>query len=327
MRKRWIALGALALAAGAIALYNAPFLGRPAGELTLLSHRGVHQDYHRENLTDDTCTAERIYPPAHDFIENTLPSMRAAFDAGADIIEIDVHPTTDGEFAVFHDWTIDCRTEGQGVIREQTIGYLKTLDVGYGYTADGGQTFPLRGKGVGLMPTLREVLAAFPNRRFLINFKSNDAGEADLMLAYIDAIGEAEYGRLAFYGAAPADRIRELRPDLRVTGRGRLMQCAKSYMLTGWFGRIGDACRNTILFVPSNYGWIAWGYPDLLLQRMQSVNTEVLIVGPIRRGERPGIGGVDDAETFATVPRDWRGGVVTDRIEDIAPLAAERAAP
>lgn len=327
MRKRWIALGAIALAAGAIAFVNAPFWGRPTGELTLLAHRGVHQDYHRENLTNDTCTAERVFPPEHDFIENTIPSMRAAFDAGADIIEIDVHPTTDGEFAVFHDWTIDCRTDGEGVTRAQTMAYLRTLDLGYGYTADGGETFPLRGKGVGLMPSLREVLATFPDRRFLINFKSNDANEGEFMLAYVDAIGVDQYKRLAFYGAAPADRVHELRPELRVTGRQRLMRCAKSYIATGWFGRIDDACRNTILFVPSNYGWLAWGYPNLLLQRMQAADTEVMIVGPIRRGERPGIGGIDDAGALASVPRGWRGGVVTDRIELIGPLAAERRGP
>lgn len=327
MRKRWIVLGAVALAASAIALFNAPFWGRPSGELTVLSHRGVHHDYHRENLTNETCTAERIYPVEHEFIENTLPSMQAAFEAGADIIEIDVHPTTDGEFAVFHDWTVDCRTEGEGVTREQTMAYLRTLDLGYGYTADGGQTFPLRGKGVGMMPTLREVLAAFPGRRFLINFKSRESDEGDRVLAYIDAIGAAEYERLAFYGAEPADRVRELRPDLRVTGRGRLMQCVKSYMLTGWFGRVDEPCRNTIVFVPANYGWLAWGYPNLFLQRMQAANTEIMIVGPIHRGERPGIGGIDDAEAFAMVPRDWRGGIVTDRIEVIGPLAEERRAP
>ena len=90
--------------------------------------------------------------------------MRAGFAAGADIVELDVHPTTDGEFAVFHDWTLDCRTDGQGVTREHSMAYLKKLDIGHGYTADGGKTFPFRGKGIGLMPTLAEVLEAFPQR-------------------------------------------------------------------------------------------------------------------------------------------------------------------
>jgi glycerophosphoryl diester phosphodiesterase len=56
---------------------------------------------------------------------------------------------------------------------------LKILDVGYGYTADGGKTFPFRGKGVGLMPSLAEVLQTFPGRRLLINVKSNDPAEGE----------------------------------------------------------------------------------------------------------------------------------------------------
>lgn len=324
MRKRWIVLGAAVLGVAAVALFNAPFRGAPDGELTVLAHRGVHHDYPRENLTNETCTAERIYMPTHTFIENTIPSMRAAFEAGADMIEIDVHPTADGEFAVFHDWTLECRTNGQGVTREQTMAYLRSLDVGYGYTADGGNSYPLRGHGVGLMPTLAEVLAAFPQRRFLINMKSNERDEGDRLIVYLDAAPDANYARLAFFGAAPAERIRELRPELRVTGRRQLMRCAKDYVLTGWFGAMPSSCRNTILFVPLNYGWAAWGYPDLLLERMQNANTEVMIVGPIRRGEGLGVVGVDDAETFARVPRGWRGGVVTDRVEVVGPLAAER---
>lgn len=322
--KRWVVLSALALAAGALFVFNTSWLAAPTGALTLLAHRGVHHDFPRDNLTNETCTAARIYEPTHAFIENTLPSMEAAFALGADMVEIDIHPTTDGEFAVFHDWTLECRTDGQGVTREQSMAYLRTLDVGYGYTADGGATFPLRGQGVGLMPTLREVLAAFPGRRFLINFKSNDAGEADRLLAYLDAAPEADPSRLAFYGAAPAERIHELRPDFITTGRRQLMACARDYLLTGWFGRVADACRNRIIFVPSNYAWIAWGWPNRFLERMQRVGSEVIIVGPIRRGERAGVGGVDDEATFATIPRDWRGGVATDRIEIIGPIAQER---
>jgi glycerophosphoryl diester phosphodiesterase len=326
VRKRWLVLGAPALFIGGVALANASFWGRPSGELTLLSHRGVHQDFPTDGLTNDTCTAERIDPPTHVLVENTLPSMQAAFDAGAYMVEVDIHPTTDGEFAIFHDWTLECRTNGEGVTREHTMAELRTLDVGYGYTADGGATYPLRGQGVGLMPTLREVLAAFPNRRFLINFKGADPSEADALIAYFDATPGANYGRLAFYGSAPADRVRDLRPELRTVSRHSLLQCAKSYVLTGWYGNVGAACRDTIIFVPSNYGWVAWGWPNLFLQRMQSAGSEVYIVDAIRRGERAGLNGVDDAEAFAAVPRGWRGGVATDRIEVIGPLAAERSA-
>lgn len=327
MKKRWIVLGALALIAAALFLFNTSMLASPTGQMTLLSHRGVHQDYSRTGLGRDDCTATRIYPPANSFIENTLPSMQAAFDAGADMVEVDIHPTTDGEFAVFHDWTLDCRTDGHGVTREHAMSDLRGLDLGYGYTADGGRTFPLRGQGIGLMRTLREVLAAFPGKKFLINFKGGEASEGDLLLAYLDATPDVNYARLAFYGAAPADRVHELRPQLRTLSRHRLVACAKSYIGTGWFGRVGEPCRNTIVFVPYNYGWAAWGWPNRFLERMQNANTEVIIIDAIKRGETPGVGGVDDAEGFAHVPSDWRGGVATDRIEIIGPLAQDRRGP
>jgi glycerophosphoryl diester phosphodiesterase len=169
------------------------------------------------------------------------------------------------------------------------------------------------------MPSLRDVLAEFPSQRFLVNFKSADPNEADLMLAYLEAPPRADVRRLAFYGASPADRLRELRPDWRIISRSSLKNCATSYVLTGWFGRIGPACRNTMIFVPANYGWIAWGWPNRFLDRMKRANTEVVIFDAIREGARPG-GGIDDAEALRNVPRDWGGGILTDRVEVIAPL-------
>src|SRR5690606_31176399 len=86
-----------AVVAAAVWLWNTSWLApKPHGAPRLIAHRGVHQTYNREGLTNETCTAERIHPPEHGLIENTLPSMQAAFAAGADIVELDVHPTTDG---------------------------------------------------------------------------------------------------------------------------------------------------------------------------------------------------------------------------------------
>ena len=113
----------------------------PADGIHLVAHRGVHQNFDLTGVTSDSCTANRIRLPIAAEIENTLASMRAAFDLGADVVELDVHPTTDGQFAVFHDWTLDCRTDGHGETRSHDMAYLKTLDVGYGYTADGVRAF------------------------------------------------------------------------------------------------------------------------------------------------------------------------------------------
>ncbi len=97
------ALIVIAIVAAAIWLNNTTLWTSPETKPTLLAHRGLAQTYSAAGLTATTCTAARIFPPEHGFIENTLPSMRAAFAAGADIVELDVHPTTDGQIAVFHD--------------------------------------------------------------------------------------------------------------------------------------------------------------------------------------------------------------------------------
>ena len=62
-------------------------------EPLLLAHRGLAQTFHMDGITGETCTAKRIYEPEHPFLENTIPSMEAAFKAGADIVELDVQPT------------------------------------------------------------------------------------------------------------------------------------------------------------------------------------------------------------------------------------------
>jgi glycerophosphoryl diester phosphodiesterase len=123
MRRFWrpIGLGVLVFAAGAT-LNSSSYLARqPAGAPLLLAHRGVAQRFDMTDVRNDTCTAARMLPPEHDYLENTIASMEASFKAGADIVEFDVHPTTDGHFAVFHDWTLDCRTNGKGVTREHSL--------------------------------------------------------------------------------------------------------------------------------------------------------------------------------------------------------------
>jgi glycerophosphoryl diester phosphodiesterase len=319
MRKRNVLLGGLTVVGALLFVLNASFLAKPADEFAVLAHRGVYQTYDKTGVGRDDCTATRIYPPTHAFLENTLPSIQAAIAAGADIIELDVHPTMDGEFAVFHDWTIDCRTNGSGVTREQSMAALKALDIGHGYTSDDGKTFPFRGKFFGAMPTLGEVLAAFPQQRFLINHKSRDATEADKLDAYLEARPDARPQRLAIFAHERiVTRMRVLRPHLRATSRAQLKDCARGYLLTGWTGFVPASCRDTTIYLPINWAWAAWGYPDRLLARMQAANTDVMLVGPLTRMQ--GVAGIDDANTAAMIPSTWRGGVVTDRVDITGPL-------
>ncbi len=201
--------------------------------------------------------------------------------AGADVVEFDVHPTTDGNFAVFHDWTLDCRTEGKGVTRDHAMADLKALDVGYGYTADGGKTYPLRGKGVGLMPTLDEVLTAFPDKRFLINVKSNDASEGDKLAAQLEKLTPELRARLMVYGGnKPLDALHAKLPSIPIGSNKSLKSCLIRYSLVGWSGYVPDGCRAGMMLVPLNFAPWLWGWPDIFMQRMNAAGVHVFVLGP-----------------------------------------------
>lgn len=318
-RARILALALAGLALGALYLANASWRGDPRPERRLLAHRGVHQTFRREGVDASTCTAAQSVSSHHAFLENTLPSMRQAFALGADVVEIDVHPTTDGDFIVFHDWTVDCRTDGHGVTREHSVAQMKALDVGYGYTADGGRTFPFRGRGVGLAPTLDEVLTAFPGRAFMINVKSNDPTEGDRLAAYLGARHPAAFERVVFMGGErPMRRLGDLHPGAKVLTKRDAQACLVGYLVTGWTGRVPGACRWTMIFVPQDYAVLFWGWPDLFLERMQRAGSQVYVSGAVDLKNRS-IEGLDDPGRLTRLPRGWRGGVATDRVEVIGP--------
>jgi glycerophosphoryl diester phosphodiesterase len=320
MRLRIVLLG-LVLVVATLYLLNASWLAAgPPGRPFLLAHRGVHQNFHREGLTADSCTAIMIHPPTHDFIENTLLSMRAAFAAGAEMVEIDIHPTRDGHFAVFHDWTLDCRTDGKGVTREHTLAELKSLDLGYGYTADGGKTYPLRGKGVGLMPSLDEVLAAFPGKGLLIHIKSNDPADGEKLAARLAQLPQELRSPIAVYGGdRPVQAFRERLPHTLTMSKQQEIRCLGQYLALGWSGYVPSSCRRNLLLVPQNYAGLLWGWPDRFLSRMRSVGTVTVLAGAHEAGEFST--GIDTVDEFKRAPQRVALGIWTNRIEIIAEAA------
>ncbi|QQE75521.1 glycerophosphodiester phosphodiesterase [Brevibacillus composti] len=284
----------------------------------LLAHRGLAQTYGMEGITGETCTAERIYEPEHPYLENTIPSMLAAFEAGADVVEFDIQPTKDGKFAVFHDWTLDCRTDGKGVTREHTWEELKRLDVGYGYTADQGKSYPFRGKGKGMMPSLDEVLSRFPDKDFLIHIKSNDPREGEELAAFLSAIPANQISRLTVYGGdEPIRTLQERMPALRVMSKASMKSCLLPYIAVGWTGYVPSACAHTQLHIPEKIGPWLWGWPHHFVQRMEQADTRVIVVG----GDGSDFSsGFDAPEDLDRLPASYSGGIWTNRIDRIAPL-------
>lgn len=86
-----------------------------------LVHRGLAQVFDETNTDWNSNTAAMIGVPTHDYIENTIHSMQAAFDLGASAVELDIKLSKDGKLAVFHDSTLLYRCGVDGEIQEKLL--------------------------------------------------------------------------------------------------------------------------------------------------------------------------------------------------------------
>jgi glycerophosphoryl diester phosphodiesterase len=109
--------------------------------------------------------------------ENTLPAFALAVEQGADAFELDVRVTRDGAAVVIHDEDLDRTTDLTGPVRARTLAELRAADAGYRFSLDRGRSFPFRHQDVRV-PTLAEVLWAFPAIPIMIEVKEPEVQEA-----------------------------------------------------------------------------------------------------------------------------------------------------
>jgi glycerophosphoryl diester phosphodiesterase len=264
--------------------------------------------------------------PTHDYLENTIRSMQAAFDSGADVVEFDIHPTTDGRLAVFHDRRLDCKTNGQGLTRSHAIKELKALDIGYGYTFDGGRTFPFRGKGVGLMPTMDEVFDRFPDRSFLLHMKGNEPKDAALLAAHLSKLSTERRSKLMVFGSGGIlVRLHQTLPDLQVFSAGSVADCLVRYIVYGWTGIVPSICQNAPIWVPINVTRWLWGWPNRFLDRMDGAHAFIIVMGAYPSWEiSPGVDTLQDLTAF---PEHYNGGIWTNEVQLISPAVKSSSSP
>jgi glycerophosphoryl diester phosphodiesterase len=108
--------------------------------------------------------------------ENTLPAFERALELGADVIELDVHPTRDGVFVVSHDSTA-ARVAGVArALADASWAEVSGWDAGAGFVDVRGAR-PFAGSGVRFA-RFDEVLARFQN--VAVNVDVKDARPRDL---------------------------------------------------------------------------------------------------------------------------------------------------
>jgi glycerophosphoryl diester phosphodiesterase len=135
-----------------------------------------------------------------EFPSNTLYAFRRALAAGANMLELDIGVTKDGQVIVMHDTTVDRVTNGHGTVASKTLRQIQRLDGAYWYTRAGSNhylhgrpasAYPFRGIATGRkrpprgfrasdfrVTTLRAVLNAFPHTPINVEIKGRTKQEA-----------------------------------------------------------------------------------------------------------------------------------------------------
>jgi glycerophosphoryl diester phosphodiesterase len=126
-----------------------PFLDDP-GPVLAFAHRGG------------------AYHPEIERLENTVAAFRHAVDLGYRYLETDVHVTRDGVLMAFHDTVLDRVTDARGELAVLTYDEVQRALIG----------------GREAIPTLPQLLEAFPDVRFNIDIKA--AAAVPALVAMID---------------------------------------------------------------------------------------------------------------------------------------------
>jgi glycerophosphoryl diester phosphodiesterase len=302
-----------AAAAVGLSLFNASWIAStPPGRLVVVAHRGTAQQVEPTHR-GDPCPARHIRAITHTYIENTLFSMQGAVAYGARGFALDVQPSADGHAIIFRDATLECRTNGTGRVSDRPLEYLKRLDIGYGYSPDGGRTFPLRGNGIGAMPTAVEAIRPYGREQLIFTLSEPAAADA-IVRAFRDA-GVAIADNHGFAGPPEAmARLRVLTQAGWVLDRAASEQCLAGYRRTGWLGIVPESCRGTTLVLEREGGWTLWGWPYRFLNRLSGAGARFLITGD---GDGETLSGLDRPEQLGEVPRHYRGLLLIEDMHDV----------
>lgn len=139
--------------------------------------------------------------------ENTLASIRAAVEDGADWVEIDVQETADGEVVVIHDSDFMKLADMDLKIWDATVDDLSGIDIGSWFSPD---------YAAERVPTLAQALEVTRDRAVLLielKYYGHDEDLEARMTAIVEAAGLADQVAVMSLKYPAVQKMMALRPD------------------------------------------------------------------------------------------------------------------
>lgn len=237
--------------------------------------------------------------------ENTLEAFRSAVDLwGADILEMDVHLTRDGEMVVIHDPSVDRTTDGSGAIGDLTWAEIREMDAGYHFLDPEGRP-SFRGIGVRI-PRFVDLLDALPGVR--MNVDAKDRNAAPELVRLLKQRGDEHRVLLA---ASEGEWVRSGFLGYRGATSATRRQIQLFYLLHRLPGGGPYTPRTDALQIP--YFWEG-----------RQVTTPRLIREAHRRNIPVHVWTIDDRETMELLLEWGVDGIQTDRPDLLAQVLHEK---
>lgn len=213
--------------------------------------------------------------------ENTLDAFARSYALGLRYLETDVRLTADGELVAFHDATLHRVTGVRRRVGEMTLAQVRELPV----------------LGRSAIPTLGDVLTAFPRARFTVDLKERRAVEP--LARVLASTGAARRVCLAgSWDSRLADVAERVGPELTVALGWRRLVATLARLRCGQ-PSVGDAPVR-FAHVPMRLGRVAIFHDDLA-RRAHAIGVRVIVWT------------VDDPDTMHRLFDAGVDGIITDR--------------
>lgn len=221
-------------------------------------------------------------------VENTLPAFRSALELGADVLELDVHASRDGEVIVSHDATGERLAGTPAKIANTSAREL--------------MSWPLRacaGAPPQRLTTLDELLRALPGARLNIDVKQSEPDMSGPLLATIERHRAAPRVLLTSFSSRLLRRIERMGYAGPI-GMGQVDAIRAAFLPT-LLNRVTQL-RRTRVQIPTTYAGIDLDQPWLI----DKLHAQGMLVD---------YWVVNDAETMTRLLDIGADGIVTDDVE------------
>lgn len=231
-------------------------------------------------------------------LENTLTAFRNAAALGYRYLETDVHATADGVLVAFHDDHLDRVTDGSGAIADLPYSEVRQARIG----------------GREPIPLLTDLLEELPHARVNIDVKA--AGAVQPLVDVIRGLGVVDRVCVGSFSQQRLHAVRSALGPRLATAAGQLGTAQLRFTPT-FLARL-VATPAPVLQIPQTH--VVGG-------RTVTLVTPGLIRRAHRLGKQVHVWTVDDRAEMERLLDLGVDGIVTDRIDTLAAVLAERGVP